>query len=541
MNLSKLWHHQPKPDILWLDLGNIGDLVRPNGPHEQWQDHGLGLLRTIMHHNDLNTDILSTRQFTSWKHLAKRLQGYKIMLMNVRSYTYPLARRAAKIYKEINPDGLVIVGGMHTVVAPEEMEEVREFDKICSGPGESIIVDLVRNPDLFPRVFKGKGAKSMSEWPVIDRELWPKPASRKLRRKNTWPLEPECGWGPPQVATIITSRACPWRCVFCNEASYIPVMGRKPVDAVIDELNYLNRKYSIGSVVIHDSMFFQNPSWLKEWLEKYPRRADKVWPYWAAGRSDMVRRWPDLFEALIRETNWNLVSIGFESGSDRVLKILNKECTVEDNYFTIELLNRIGDNMAAKGMEPPKFWSNIMIGIPGETKKDAFETMLMVKYMKRAFQSIAYYAPYPGSALGFQLIAEGKSLMNRENYHRYPDSEKIKGVNYRFYRDLLSGKYDSQVSMDPGKNELRRDYSEKSPQTLSNRKCSSLSSLSRPNSIYLFSLKNGRVKLAYGENPEDALEILRFRLTEHELKGLIPDDYKKIDQHELQDYIHLLG
>ncbi len=32
---------------------------------------------------------------------------------------------------------------------------------------------------------------------MIDRTLWPKPASRKLRRKFNWPLEPECGWGPP--------------------------------------------------------------------------------------------------------------------------------------------------------------------------------------------------------------------------------------------------------------------------------------------------------------------------------------------------------
>ena len=41
----------------------------------------------------------------------------------------------------------------------------------------------------------------------------------------------------------------------------------------------------------------------------------------------------------MRETNWNTISIGFESGSDRILRLLNKECTEEDNYFTIDLLN----------------------------------------------------------------------------------------------------------------------------------------------------------------------------------------------------------
>ena len=271
-------------------------------------------------------------------------------------------------------------------------------------------------------------------------------------------MEPECGWGPPPVATIITSRVCPWQCVFCNEASYIPNMGRRPVAMVIDELNALDEKYGVGSVVIHDSMFFQNPKWLQEWIEEYPRRANKLWPYWAAGRADTVRQWPELFTALVRETNWNLISIGFESGSDRILKLLNKECTEEDNNFAIDLVNRIGDEMEAEGKVAPVFWSNIMLGIPGETDEDAFKTMRMLKRMKRVFPSISYYAPYPGSALGFQLIAEGKSLMSMDNYHRFPDDEKVKGVNYSFYRELLAGKFDAEVNRGLSKDEQQRGY-----------------------------------------------------------------------------------
>jgi anaerobic magnesium-protoporphyrin IX monomethyl ester cyclase len=431
---------------LWLDLGDLGDLVNPAGPHEQWQDHGLGLLRTILHQNGVMTDMFSTRQCTTWDEVKQRLAGYEMLIMNVRSYTFPVAYRAAKLFKEVNPNGLVLTGGMHATVALDEMEEIAEFDKICQGPGENVIVDLVKNPHDFPRVIVGAGAKSMADWPMIDRTLWPQPASKKLAKKFNWPLEPECGWGPGPVVTLLTSRVCPWQCVFCNENSYIPNMGRRPVEAVIDELNFLDRKYGVGSLVIHDSMFFQNPSWLEEWLEKYPRKANKVWPYWAAGRADTVRQWPDLFEALIKETRWDTVSIGFESGSDRVLRLLNKECTEEDNYFTIDLLTRIGDEMEQQGKQPPVFWSNIMLGIPGETREDAFKTMRMVKYTKRIMPSISFYAPYPGSALGNQLIAEGKSKMTKENYHRFPDDEKVIGVDYQFYRELLAGKFDADVN-----------------------------------------------------------------------------------------------
>ena len=434
------------PRRLWLDLGDLGDLVNPSGPHEQWQDHGLGLLRTILHQNGLMTDLASTRAMRSWSELRSAVRGYEMLIMNVRSYTFPIAYKAARIFKQVNPKGLVLTGGMHATVALDEMVAINVFDRICQGPGENTIVDLVRDPLAFPRVVQGQGARSMADWPMIDRTLWPKP-HRRLRKRFPWPLEPECGWGPGPVATILTSRVCPWQCVFCNESSYIPNMGRRPVDMVIEELNYLDETYGpLGSVVIHDSMFFQHPSWLWEWVDKYPRKANRPWPYWAAARSDTIRQWPDLFEALLKETNWTTVSIGFESGSDRILRLLNKECTEEDNYYTIELLERIGDEMERQGKQAPVFWANIMLGIPGETHEDAFKTMRMLKSMRRVMPSISFYAPYPGSALGYQLIAEGKSLMSKDNYHRFPDDEKVKGVDYQFYRDLLAGKYDDEVN-----------------------------------------------------------------------------------------------
>ncbi len=436
-------HREELVKRLWLDNGDLGVFVQPSGPHEKWQDHGLGLLRTILHQNGVQTDLFSLRSITSWDELPQHLQGYDMLIMNVRSYTYPFAYRAAKLFKQVNPKGIVLTGGMHATVSPDEMEAIPEFDYVCQGPGENVIVDLAKDPASFPRLVMGVGSKSMADWPMIDRTLWPNPNLPDF----PWPLEPECGWGPAPVATILTSRVCPWQCVFCNESSYIPNMGRKSVDQVIDELNYLDETYGpLGSVVIHDSMFFQHPSWLKEWLEKYPRKAHKAWPYWAAARSDTVRQWPDLFEALIKETNWNLISIGFESGSDRVLEILNKECTAEDNMVAINLLNRIGDEMEEQGQEPPKFWANIMLGIPGETHEDAIETIRMLRQMKRVLPSIAYYAPYPGSALGYQLIAEGKSLMTKENYHRYPSDEKVKGIDYQFYDELLKGKYDREIN-----------------------------------------------------------------------------------------------
>ena len=68
-----------------------------------------------------------------------------------------------------------------------------------------------------------------------------------------------------------------------------------------------------------------------------------------------------------------------------------------------------------------------------------------------------------------------------------------------------------------------------------------MSSFSNPHFMYLFALKNCKRKLAYGQSPDDALEILRIRLSEDEMAQIVPDQFIKINQRELQQYVTDLG
>lgn len=68
-----------------------------------------------------------------------------------------------------------------------------------------------------------------------------------------------------------------------------------------------------------------------------------------------------------------------------------------------------------------------------------------------------------------------------------------------------------------------------------------MSSFSNPHFMYLFNMRNGKKKLAYGESPEDALEILRIRLTEAEMAEILVDEYRKINQRQLQQHVAELG
>ena len=68
-----------------------------------------------------------------------------------------------------------------------------------------------------------------------------------------------------------------------------------------------------------------------------------------------------------------------------------------------------------------------------------------------------------------------------------------------------------------------------------------MSSFSTPHYMYLFDLKNGKKKLAYGRSPEDALEILSYRLPADEMDEILGDSYIKISQRKLQQYVDRLG
>jgi hypothetical protein len=68
-----------------------------------------------------------------------------------------------------------------------------------------------------------------------------------------------------------------------------------------------------------------------------------------------------------------------------------------------------------------------------------------------------------------------------------------------------------------------------------------MSSFSNPHYIYLFALKNGKKRLAYGQSPEDAMQILSYRMTPEEMDEIIRDQYEKISQRKLQEHVDELG
>ena len=68
-----------------------------------------------------------------------------------------------------------------------------------------------------------------------------------------------------------------------------------------------------------------------------------------------------------------------------------------------------------------------------------------------------------------------------------------------------------------------------------------MSSFNNPHHLYLFAMTNGKKKIGYGPNPEQAYENLRIRLTEQEMTVILKDRYERIPQRDLHKHVHELG
>jgi radical SAM superfamily enzyme YgiQ (UPF0313 family) len=117
--------------------------------------------------------------------------------------------------------------------------------------------------------------------------------------------------------------------------------------------------------------------------------------------------------------------VGFESGSDRILKFLRKGATRQMNLKAAKIFR-------ANGV---KIFANIMFGVPTETREDVDLTMSMVREMRPEHFSATTFSPYPGSYLHDYCMEHG--LVLNEYATRLLGEEKINGIDYNYINEQV--------------------------------------------------------------------------------------------------------
>jgi radical SAM superfamily enzyme YgiQ (UPF0313 family) len=206
-----------------------------------------------------------------------------------------------------------------------------------------------------------------------------------------------------RIFSLYSARGCPYKCAFCSApAQYSRIKGKHwvplPVKEVVDHIEYLINTYEANYIYFIDDDSFVSIDHVDRILDEIERRNLKIKLGFRGARINEIKKMSDSFIDRLADAGTDILHIGAESGSNRILKLMNKNCTVEDIIECNRKLSRHPQIIAAY---------NFVIGIPTETLSDLIDTRdLILRLVDDNPHSIIFtpnkYRPLPGTQL-FEL------------------------------------------------------------------------------------------------------------------------------------------
>lgn len=287
--------------------------------------------------------------------------------------TVDISAELARMCKRRNPEAKVIAGGAHPTGlvnsgVPLEGYIPAEFDAVVVGEGEMAILDVARDyPNLKP-VYNRPLEKDLDSYPNPDYSMVdPFSYKRTIAER--------------QSISMLTSRGCPYRCSFCGlPAHHRKVKYRSP-EAVVAEVKGIIDRYGIRSFNFQDDTFLVHKRRVKELLDLL--KPLKI-SFRCHGRAGLDTQ--DDYHRL-KEAGCELIAWGIESGSQKLLELMNKDVTVEQNEAVIGWAKNAGILDRAF----------FIIGFPGETWETIEETKRFIERADPSQFIASTFQPYPGT------------------------------------------------------------------------------------------------------------------------------------------------
>lgn len=326
---------------------------------------------------------------------APDIVGFSVLTFNLLN-----CMEVCKLIRRRSPDTKICFGGWHPTLYPNETLELDCVDYIIIGEGErtfSELVDLLReNRGVFEQELdsiKGIGYKTINGAININspRELiknldeLPFPAYDLVNINKYSNLLACTG----NTVTIMTSRGCPQKCVFCDMRR-TPYRFRTPAN-IIEEIKFWI-KNGVKEFFIQDDNFTINRKRTMEFCRLIVNAGLDI-KYKISSRVDYLDG--ELLGCL-KESGCYRIYFGVESGSQRVLDYLGKGITVEQIKKTFQLAKRCKIDCCAY----------IMIGAPPETKEDIEMTTQLMKEIGPQHLHCSICTPMPKTYLYQKLLDE---------------------------------------------------------------------------------------------------------------------------------------
>jgi len=274
-------------------------------------------------------------------------------------------------------DGRTVIGGPHPSVLPEETIAELKPDIVMTGESEYMFRDLVLGKIEPIPIMNAGFHEDLNLLPFPARHLFPD--SDVVDRSGIHGQEK----GVP-ATTVITSRGCPYSCNFCCKGHPMFNWYRyRSAFNVLEELIFLKERYGIEHVRFVDDEFTLHKGRTTELMNAL-RPLDLTWV--CITRADTLDA--DLL-SLMKLAGCVEVHIGVETGSDRLLKLMNKQTTSRILKYGVRLIKNMGIRVK----------TYLMWKYPGETEEDREATIEFIRETQPDKYTISRFIPLPGSAI----------------------------------------------------------------------------------------------------------------------------------------------
>lgn len=331
----------------------------------------------------------------------------------------------SKKIKEFKKDLPIVWGGIHPSLLPKQCLSEEYVDYIVIGEGETTVIEFVKQLMSSQRFNEVDGLGYKQDGQIIinqEREFIKNLDEYRLDfslidlNRYLFKLK-----NSKRAIAYKASRGCSFNCAFCYNQVFNKNRWRAwSTNSVVEDVNFLKEKYGVDAIKFYDDNFFIDRQRALEILEKIDI------PAHTEIRIDMIT---DDLARRLKELKVSELLIGIESGSNRMLQLINKGYTVDKIKEGVKILAK--HDLCAT-------YSTI-VGLPTETEEEFNKTLDLMSWVHsvhpRAGFTLGAYLPYPGSLMYKFAIEKG---------FKPPQKTEDWGSIDRFRKDFSSPWVDSK-------------------------------------------------------------------------------------------------
>ena len=392
--------------VLLINPPNHNEIIGNNPPvieEERGYNPPLGLLYLagyLEQHSQHQVEVLDCQVseigYERLRELVAERQP-EVVGVTVMTFTILDVIKTVGLVKEAAPSARVVLGGPHAHIFPRETISLPGVDYLVRGEGEIPFFELVEHLDDHRYLARVPGLVFMREGQVVDTGTPPLNTHLDELPFPSRHLTPYQKYSSVlasrnPVTTMITSRGCPFKCIFCDRPHLGKRFRARSANNVVDEMQ-LCAEMGIRYFLIYDDTFTINRQRVLDiCAEIRRRRLDIAWDIRA--RVDTIDR--DILGALA-SAGCQGIHYGVEAGSDRILKVLGKGITLQQVREAFRLTKQAGISTLAY----------FMIGAPSETREDILQTINLACELDPDLVHMTILTPFPATSLYFRGLEEG--------------------------------------------------------------------------------------------------------------------------------------